>query len=112
MKEKPFEEQLLDLIKLKIVREINTTDILKVSYAEKFSVPDLFIEKAWKSLNWDKIISLAKEKMETRICNAIIGGMETEIKTDVKKLMSVDGVRQKLRMNVYPELMKALENKE
>ena len=108
MDKETFEQQLLEDIKRKIINEINTTDILRISYNDKFPLPDAFVEKAWRSLDWDNIISMVKEKMETRICNAIIGGMETEIKTDIKKIMSVDGVRQKLRMNVYPELMKVL----
>ena len=50
-----------------------------------------------------------KPLLHAQICNSIISNMQAEIKTDVKNILSVDGVRQKLRMHVYPELMKVLD---
>jgi len=103
-----FEEKVINDIQKAVLKQVATCDFLKFEYNDKRKLPDAFINKAWDSIDWDKVIEQVREKMETKICNAIIGNMETEIKTDIKSLLSVDGVRQKLRIEVYPKLMKVL----
>lgn len=61
------------------------------------------------SINWEEVLEEIRPKVQTRICNSIVASMEAEIKTDIKALLSVDEVRQKLRMEVYTKLMKVLE---
>lgn len=106
-----FEDKLISDIKTRIIHEIAKTDFIKIDYGQKKTLPNEFLNKAWASVDWDTVLLQVKENMETRICNAIIGNMDTEIKTDIKSLLSVDGVRQKLRIEVYPHLMKVLNEK-
>ena len=100
-----FEEQLIQKIQNRILGEIASLNLVKVDYQDRYNLPKDFVEKAWTSLDWDKVLTNVKQEMERRVCNAIIGNMETEIKTDIKKLMSVDGFREKLRINIYPKIM-------
>jgi len=107
-----FEEQILHAMQQKLLSEIKETDFTKLNCWQREELPKGFMEKLWASIDWDEVLEEVKPAIQKRICNSIIGAMETNVKTDVKKLMAVDGVRQKLRMNVYPKLMQALDGGE
>lgn len=104
-----FEEQMLQTIQQKLLKEIKETSFTKLDYNQRFAIPQGMLDKLWKSVNWDEVIEQIRPQIQTRICNTVVGAMESEIKTDVKKLLSVDGVRQKLRMEVYPKMMEIFE---
>ena len=110
MSEKSFEELIIQSVKNKIQSEIQSLQFVKIDHAQKINIPADYLNKAYQQLDWDSIISQVTKNLETRICNAIVGNMEAEIKTDVKQLLSVSGVRDKLRMEVYPNLMKVLNS--
>lgn len=103
-----FEQQILQAVKNSIMSQVKGLDFIKVDYQQRQPLPQEFINKVWASVEWDKVLLEVKSNLETRICNAIVGNMETEIKSDVKSLLGVDGVRQRLRLEVYPSLMKVL----
>lgn len=109
-KEMTFEEMMMQRIQRSILDQIGKSEYLKFDYNQRQIVPLAFVEKMWASVDWNAIIEEVKPQLQTRICNAIIGNMETEIKTDVKNLMSVSGVREKLRIEVYPKLMAVLNS--
>lgn len=110
MSESIFEERIAEAIRESVLKELKTASFVNIPYADKHVVPQQVIEDLWKAVKWDEVIEEIRPAMQTRICNAVIGAMEKEIKTDVKSLMSIDGVRQKLRVDVYPALMKVLDN--
>lgn len=102
-------EELIEIVRKGIERDLRKSEFIKIDYNSRRTIPPQIIDRAWGFVDWDKVIEDISPMLHTRICNAIVGGLETELKTDVKKLMSVDGVREKLRMEVYPKLMKVLE---
>ena len=108
MNDKTFEQQLEQSIKNSVLETIKKTDFIQQSYETKKRLPNEFIEKVWAEVDWGSVIEQVKPAIHTQICNSIIGSMGTEIKTDVKSILSIDGVRQKLRVTVYPEIMKIL----
>jgi len=81
-----------------------------MDYSNLQIIPKEFIANVWSEVNWTEVLEELRPEIQRRICNAIIGNMETEIKTDVKSLMSVAGVREKLRIEVYPKLMAVLND--
>lgn len=105
-----FEEQLMQRVMQKILQDVKTNTFIKMNYSHARAMPDTMLDKLWDSINWEEVIEQVRPTIQTRICNSIIGAMETEIKTDIKKVLSVDGVRQRLRMEIYPKLMKILED--
>ena len=107
-----FEDQVISSIKQKVLSEISKTEFTTIKYSERKAIPDELLNKMWDSINWDEVVADVRLNLQTRICNSIVASMETELKTDVKKLLSVDGVRQKLRIEVYPKLMKVLNETE
>jgi len=105
-----FEEQILQAMQQKVLKEIKETAFTKLDYGQRTTLPQGLLDELWSSINWDEVVKQVRPEIQTRICNAIIGAMETETKTDIKKLLYVDGVRQKLRMEVYPKLMQVLDD--
>ena len=105
-----FDEQVMQTIKNSILQQLSKEVVVKVDYQQRQSIPKEFIEKVWADVDWSAVIAQIKPEIQNRICNAIVGNMETEIKTDVKSILSVDGVRQKLRMQVYPQIMAILND--
>ena len=107
-----FEEELIQTVQTSVLREVQKASFLNIPYNDRKVIPKEVLENLWESVNWDEVIEQLRTEMQKRICNAIIGSMEKEIKTDVKNILSIDGIRQKLRVNVYPELMKVLNDVE
>jgi len=105
-----FEEELVQMVQKSVLKEVKNVTFLNVPYNDRKVLPKEVLDSLWESVNWGEVIEQLRPEIQKRICNAIIGSMETEIKTDVKSVLSVNGVRQKLRMNVYPELMKVLND--
>ena len=105
-----FEDKIIEEIRKSVLNEIKTNSFLKLQYDRKQILPDGIIERLWESVNWDEVIEEIRPNIQTKICNKIIGSMETELKTDIKNILSIDGVRQKLRVTVYPEIMKVLND--
>jgi len=104
-----FEEQIMQAMQSKVLKEIKDTSFTKLDYNQRTTLPQGMIDKLWASINWNEVIEQVRPEIQKRICNSIIGAMETETKTDIKKLLAVDGVRQKLRMQVYPKMMQVLD---
>jgi len=105
-----FEKEIQQAIQRKILGDIKKAAIIEpVPYKDRRHLPKDVIDKIWEAVDWDAVIAEIMPKMQTRICNAILGNMEAEVKTDIKKLMGVEGVREKIRMHVYPEIMRVLE---
>ena len=105
-----FEKDLIQTIQTTVLKEIKNNTFLRLQYDQKKMLPDGVLERIWESVNWEEVIEQIRPEIQKRICNTVIGAMETEIKPDVKALLSVSGVREKLRMDVYPQLMKVLNN--
>ena len=106
--ETSFEDQMIRALKRNVIKELNKTPVVSVSYKDRREVPSNVLDKVWNSIDWDEVIETIKPEIHRRVCNSIIGSMETELKTDMKKVLGVEGVRQRLRMEIYPKLMAIL----
>ena len=105
-----FEDEIMQAIKKGIVSEVSRLPIVNISREDRRNVPKDIMDKVWDSVNWEDVFEELRPKIQLRICNAIIGSMETEIKTDVKHVLAIDGIRQRLRAEIYPQLMKILND--
>lgn len=108
---KTFEEDLLQVIKNKIIADVGKTALVNLGYEQRKHLPSDFIDKVYASIDWDAVIQQVKPEIEKRICNTLVASLETELKTDVKSVLSVAGIRERLRMEVYPKLLNVLNNK-
>lgn len=104
-----FEKEIIELMKNRVINEIQDTSFIKIDYNHRKSIPDEYINKLWDSIDWNEVLESVKPEIQKRVCNSILGSMETEIKTDVKKILSVQGVRERIRMEIYPNIIKILD---
>jgi len=95
-------------LKNSILNQVKKAELISTPYSDRRPLPKEFIDKMWASVDWDVILVVVKQELERRICNAIIGNMETEVKNDVKSVLNISGVRAKLRAEIYPKLMAML----
>ena len=105
-----FEEQMMNQVKNSMMSQISKTDFLKLDYNGRKVIPKDFLDKVWSSVDWDEVIKNMKTQIQDHICNVAVQSMLTEIKTDIKSILSIDGVRKKIRAEAYPKIMKALDD--
>lgn len=106
-----FEESIEDAVKKTILKQIGDCRFIEYHHSRKREVPSDIVAKVWSNVNWDDVVKTITPQIQDRICKVIVENMLTEVKTDVKSVLSVDGVRQRIRMEVYPKLMKVLDDK-
>ena len=104
-----MEDKIKDAIMSRILEDISDTRLLNHHCRAKLELPDNFIDKVYATINWDDVVNNCISEIQNRICDTIVQSMITEIKTDTKKVLQIDGVRQKLRAQAYPKVMEALE---
>ena len=109
MENQNFEKQVTDQIQKRILATIKEINFLDRWNQGKLSIPDNVIQKAWDGINWDEVVEYVKEELQDKVCQTIVQNMLTETKTDVKNLLSIDGVRQKIRMEAYPKIKEVLD---
>jgi flagellar biosynthesis component FlhA len=102
-------KQIEKAMRESLVRTVTNMELVKRNYQDIPSIPSSLVQKVWDSMDWDQIVKEVKDGVQDRLCKTIIEAMAEEAKTDIKKVLSVAGVREKLRMEVYPKLMKVLE---
>lgn len=105
-----FEEKLINQVQNTILNQISECRLIEYHHKRKKSIPDNIIEKAWDSIDWDMVVSEVTKGLEEKMIQTILQSMLTETKNDVKKILSVQGMREKLRMEAYPKIKQIIEN--
>lgn len=106
--ESPFEKKMMQSIEHTILKQIKEVYFVDRYPKYKKQVSQSLVEKVWENLDWDIIHQEVSKELQERIASNIVQSMLVELKTDVKSILSVQGVRQKLKMNAYPVIMKVL----
>jgi len=104
-----FEETIVRNIKQKILQDTNKLEFGMAYFKTDKKFPEEVINKIWDSIDWEDVIETIKPEIHKRICNTVIASIETELKTDVKKVLSIKSVREQLRYEIYPKIMKILD---
>lgn len=104
-----FEEQVTEQIQKRIISSINEINFLNRWQQGKLTIPQDIIQKAWNNIDWNDVVDYVTKELQDKVCQTIVHNMMTETKTDVKNLLSVEGVRQKLKMEAYPKIKEVLE---
>jgi len=105
-----FEEQLTERIQQAMLKQVS--DIRLVDYSAcRMQVPEDLIQRAWDTIDWDDTLDTIKDRLQESICSVVVNSMLTEMKTDTKKILAIEGVRQNIKETVYPRLMRALDGR-
>ena len=104
-----FEQQVTDQIQKRILASIKEINFLDRFNQGKLAIPNDVIQKAWNGIDWEEVVEYVKKELQDKVCQTIVQNMLSETKTDVKNLLSVEGVRQKIRMEAYPKIKEVLD---
>ena len=104
-----FEKEVTEQIQKRILSSIKEINFLDRWNQGKLKIPDNVIQKAWQNIVWEEVIKYVSKELQDKVCQTIVHNMLTETKTDVKNLLSVEGVRQKIKMEAYPKIKEVLD---
>lgn len=104
-----FEKEVTEQIQKRILASIKEINFLDKWNQGKLKIPDNVIQKAWQNIDWEEVINYVSKELQDKVCQTIVHNMLTETKTDVKNLLSVEGVRQKIKMEAYPKIKEVLD---
>lgn len=93
-----FEEDIIRAVKQSVARKFSEADSIDIDCDQKQTLPPGFLEKAWESIDWDIVLKTIKPALQKKICDAIVDDLEA----GVKSLLSVDGIKEKSHIIVYP----------
>ena len=107
--EKSFEETVIEMVKNTMLSQIKDCRFIEYHHKNKRYVPDDIVQNAYAEIDWEFVTKEVASQLQDHICRVVVQAMLSEAKTDVKKVLSVQGVREALRMKAYPKIMQALE---
>lgn len=103
-----FEDQIQKKVQETILKQIADCRYVDYHHSNKRQIPSKILENAWNSIDWKEVTEFVSKELQNKVCQTIVQNMLTETKTDVKAILSVQGMREKLRMEAYPSIMKTL----
>ena len=103
-----FEEQIQNQVQKTILKQIGECRLVDYHHSNKKQIPSKILEEAWSNINWEDIITYVTKELQDKVAQTIVQNMLTEVKTDVKSILSVEGMRQKIRMEAYPVIKKVI----
>ena len=103
------EEMMLEMQKT-MIRQIKDAKFVDSWNQRKHQIPEDVVERVWNNIDWDKVVETVSRDMTDRLAGTIAQAMMTEAKTDAKAVLSIAGVRSKIRAEAYPKILEAIEN--
>lgn len=105
-----FEKETLEVIKKAFLKQIGDCRFVEYHHPQKKSIPQDIIERIWNEIDWNEVVKTVSSTLKDSIAAALVNEMLTAAKTDAKKVLSIEGVRAKLRATAYPKVLEAIEN--
>lgn len=103
-----FEEQMAQAVRNSVIKQISQARFVDPYGQKQGKVPENIVDMAWASVDWDDVTKQIKQQIQDSICSVVVQSMLTEIKNDTKSILSIQGVRQKIKAEAYPKIMSAL----
>ena len=98
--EHSFEQDLMRTIQQRIVAmagAVNSGLIRGPDYDAQIKIPRGVMDAIYASIKWDDVLALIKPQIAQIVADRIVVAMTTELTGDVKKVMSSQETRTKLR---------------
>ena len=95
--QKTFDEQLMQLIKKNIVKQLSNVEFLKVDYSDRISLPSDFLQQAYRLIDKEKIMIKVVDRLEEELANTMVNKVMTEYKNDIKDIMCNRELRNDLK---------------
>ena len=99
-----FEADLMNSVKCSMVKQIASTDFVKIDYNDRAKLPADFMEKAWALVDKEEVLQKLATRLETELVDRLVNQMAAELATDIKQILSVkerrEAVRSVVRENI------------
>lgn len=105
-----FEEKMQRAIQGAILKQIGEAKFVEAWNQKRHGIPEEIVDRVWESVDWDAVVATVSETLTERVAATITQAMLTEAKTDAKAVLSIQGVREKLRATAYPKVIEAIES--
>jgi hypothetical protein len=102
-----FEQEILRAARHSIVKMFNEGSFVMPDYANRMKVPTDLVTRVYGLIDYDTVIQILRPKINEMIADRIAAAMSQELTGDVKKVLSHEPTRLRLRLAVMNELEKA-----
>ena len=101
-----FETDLMNSVKCSMVKQIASTDFIKIEYGERVKLPTNFMEKAWGLVDEEVLVKALAKRLESELVDRLVNQMAAELATDIKQVLSVKERREAVRSVVRDNIDK------
>lgn len=99
-----FEQEISLAARRSIVKAINSGEWLKPDYQQRVSWPAALAQKAYASIDYDEVMRHLKPKINEMVADRIAAALSQELTNDVKRVLSHEPTRLRLRLAVMNAL--------
>lgn len=105
--ETSFEKEILRAAKHSIVKMFNEGNFVMPDYANRLKVPTDLVNRVYGLIDYDLVIAALRPRINDMVADRIAAALSQELTNDVKKVLSHEPTRLRLRLAVMNELEKA-----
>ena len=105
-----FEEKLINDIQNKILKGINTQELISINYNDRISLPKSLIGEVYESIDVNVIKKHLKARLDEEMADKIANKLITEYSNDIKQIMSNKELREELRSYARDKIKAIADN--
>lgn len=106
--EKTFDEEIVAAARRSIIKLFTDGTMIAPDYANRLKIPANLVERAYSLIDYDEVMSRLRPHINELVAERIAAALSQELTNDVKKILSHEPTRLRLRLAV----MQALESKD
>jgi len=103
-KEPTFEEAIVAAAKHSIVKLFSDGNMIAPDYANRIKVPPELTQKVYDLVDYEAVLAILRPKVIEMVADRIASALSQELTTDVKKVLSHEPTRMRLRAVVLREI--------
>lgn len=107
MSEQTLEQEIVSAARRSIVKLFTDGSMIAPDYANRLKVPTDLVQRVYALIDYDEVMTHLRPKINELVADRITAALAQELTTDVKKILSHEPTRLRLRLAV----MNVLESK-
>lgn len=99
-----FEKTIMEAAQRSVVKMFNEGNLVMPDYANRVKIPPEFVSQVYALIDWQAVLESLRPKINEFVATKITHAMTEELGNDVKRILSHEPTRLRLRMVVASEL--------
>ena len=95
-----FEQDVLNAAKRSVVKLFSEQALIAPDYANRVKIPADLVQRVYGLIDYDEVIAALKPKMADMVADRIAAALSQELTNDVKRVLSHEPTRFRLRAAV------------